>query len=200
MSVVFVWILMFFTTGQRGTVTVAFPSSQHQPTNNNNIHAMIVSSSRYWFNYRHAMNPLDVYQLLRNNGIPDDNIILMIADEYASNPRNPYKIRMHAMRIFQESWYDHQTEIDYRGADVTIQNVINALLGQAPKSLHSNADSNVLIYLTGHGGDQVSTVRYSTVHIGILYSISHRMYVCFVVTIYTRSHTPSFSNFKMKKN
>jgi GPI-anchor transamidase subunit K len=102
------------------------------------------------------MNALGVYQLLRTNGIPDDNIILMIADEYATNSRNPYKNRMHALGIYQESWYNHQTQIDYRGADVTVQNFMDALLGRAPKSLHSSSESNVLIYLTGHGGDQVS--------------------------------------------
>jgi GPI-anchor transamidase subunit K len=104
------------------------------------------------------MNALGIYQLLRKNDIPDDNIILMIANEYAINSRNPYKNRMHASGVYQESWYDHQTQIDYRGADVTVQNFIDALLGRASKSLHSNHDSNVLIYLTGHGGDQASTV------------------------------------------
>ncbi|KAG7341056.1 peptidase C13 family protein [Nitzschia inconspicua] len=123
-------------------------------TNNDNIHAMIVSSSRYWFNYRHAMNALGMYQILRNNGIPEENIVLMIADEYASNARNPYKNRMHATGIYRESWYNHTVPLDYRGSDVTVQNFIDALLGRAPKSLHTNADSNVLIYVTGHGGDQ----------------------------------------------
>lgn len=41
-----------------------------------NIHAIIVSSSRYWFNYRHAINALGMYEIYRKNGIPDENIIL----------------------------------------------------------------------------------------------------------------------------
>jgi hypothetical protein len=41
-----------------------------------NIHAMIVSSSRYWFNYRHAINALGMYEIYRRNGVPDENIIL----------------------------------------------------------------------------------------------------------------------------
>jgi phosphatidylinositol glycan class K len=41
-----------------------------------NIHAIIVSSSRYWFNYRHAINALGIYEIYRQNGIPDENIIL----------------------------------------------------------------------------------------------------------------------------
>ena len=41
-----------------------------------NIHAVLVSTSRYWFNYRHAINALGMYELFRKNGIPDENIIL----------------------------------------------------------------------------------------------------------------------------
>jgi phosphatidylinositol glycan class K len=121
----------------------------------NNVHAMIVSSSRYWFNYRHAINALGIYDLLRTNGIPDDRIILMVADEYATNSRNPYKNRMHASGIHRESWYGgNATELDYRGSDVTVQTFLDASLGVAPKSLHTDAESNLLIYVTGHGGDQ----------------------------------------------
>lgn len=119
-----------------------------------NIHAVIVSSSRYWFNYRHAMNALGIYEIFRQNGIPDDNIILMIADEYATNARNPYKNRMHAAGIHGPSWYSNHTELDYRGSDVTVQTFLNSLLGIAPRSLQTNEESNLLIYVTGHGGDK----------------------------------------------
>ena len=79
----------------------------------------------------------------------------MIADEYAVNPRNPYKNRMHAEGIYTTGWYNNSTEIDYRGSDVTVQNFMDALLGHAPKSLQNlNDDTNLLIYVTGHGGDQ----------------------------------------------
>mmetsp|Transcript_29674 Transcript_29674/g.69839 ORF Transcript_29674/g.69839 Transcript_29674/m.69839 type:complete len:401 (+) Transcript_29674:285-1487(+) len=124
-------------------------------TDPENIHAIIVSSSRYWFNYRHAMNALGMYSIFRQNGIPDENLILMIADEYPINPRNPFKNRMHAESIYENGWYNNRTEIDYRGSDVTIQNFFDSLLGLAPKSLHNlNEDSNLVIYLSGHGGNQ----------------------------------------------
>lgn len=79
----------------------------------------------------------------------------MIADEYAVNARNPFKNRMHAEGIHTTGWYNNSTEIDYRGSDVTVQNFMDALLGQAPKSLQNlNDETNLLIYITGHGGDQ----------------------------------------------
>ena len=52
--------------------------------------AILVSSSRYWFNYRHFSNTLSVYRSVKRLGIPDSNIILMLADEMACNSRNHY--------------------------------------------------------------------------------------------------------------
>lgn len=120
-----------------------------------NIHAVLVSSSRYWFNYRHAMNSLGLYQVLRENGVPDSQIVLMIADEYAINPRNPFKNGMYASGVKPENtWYSDHTELDFRGSDVTVQNFFDALLGTGPKSLQTtNEESHLLVLLTGHGGD-----------------------------------------------
>jgi len=53
--------------------------------------AVIVSSSRYLFNYRHVTNALSIYQLLKRGGISDDNIILMLADDIPCNMRNPFR-------------------------------------------------------------------------------------------------------------
>lgn len=80
----------------------------------------------------------------------------MIADEYATNPRNPFKNGMYANGIQpNDTWYSQDTELDYRGSDVTVQNFLNAVLGVGPKSLqHANEESNLLIFVTGHGGDQ----------------------------------------------
>lgn len=79
----------------------------------------------------------------------------VIADEYVINARNSYKNRMHAEGIHRSGWYSNRTEIDYRGSDVTIQNFMDSLLGFAPKSLDNlNEESSLMIYLTGHGGDQ----------------------------------------------
>lgn len=127
--------------------------SEKNNHDDNNIRAIIVSSSRYWFNYRHANNALGFYYLLKQNGISDDNIILMLADEYAANSRNPYKNRMHANGIAGDSWYSDHSELDYRGSDVTVQVFLDALTGTAPKALRTDENSKLLVYLTGHGGD-----------------------------------------------
>ncbi|VEU37417.1 unnamed protein product [Pseudo-nitzschia multistriata] len=62
---------------------------------------------------------------------------------------------MHGEGIEVTGWYNNRTEIDYRGSDVTVQNFLDSILGFAPKSLQSlNEESNLLIYFTGHGGNQ----------------------------------------------
>jgi glycosylphosphatidylinositol transamidase (GPIT) subunit GPI8 len=102
---------------------------QLSPPLHTSNYAVIVSSSRYWFNYRHAANALSIYQLLRRYGFSDENIILMIADEYAVNPRNPAKNKMYntaasdtrtskGARRNRPSLHTDDIEIDYRGEDV----------------------------------------------------------------------------------
>ncbi len=51
--------------------------------------AVLVDTSRFWFNYRHVANVLSIYRSVKRLGIPDSQIILMIADDMACNPRNP---------------------------------------------------------------------------------------------------------------
>jgi phosphatidylinositol glycan class K len=137
-------------------VVVAFSSSSSSMPLQN-THAVLVSSSRYWFNYRHAVNVLAIYQILKENGIPDSHITVMLADEHATNARNAYKNGMYASGVTGKSLYNASAEIDYRGADVTVQTFLNVLLGietpSSPRVLETDAESNVLIYLTGHGGD-----------------------------------------------
>lgn len=125
----------------------------------NNNWAVIVSTSRFWFNYRHPSNSLSVYHAIKRLGIPDNQIILMIADDVACNPRNvePGCVFNHYDR--KVSVYDKHVEVDYRDKDVTIYSFLRVLTDRheshipRSKRLLSNSESNVLLYLTGHGGD-----------------------------------------------
>jgi glycosylphosphatidylinositol transamidase (GPIT) subunit GPI8 len=42
------------------------------------------------FNYRHMANTLSLYRTVKRLGVPDDHIILMLADDVACNARNSY--------------------------------------------------------------------------------------------------------------
>nr|XP_019561332.2 putative GPI-anchor transamidase isoform X1 [Aedes albopictus] len=129
-------------------------SSSH--TNN---WAVLVDTSRFWFNYRHIANVLSVYRSVKRLGIPDSQILLMIADDMACNPRNPRPATVFNNANQHINVYGADVEVDYRGYEVTVENFVRLLTGRnengtaRSKRLLSDAGSNVLIYLTGHGGD-----------------------------------------------
>ncbi len=53
----------------------------------NNVY-IIMSASKFYFNYRHSLNAIIFYQYLKNKGISDDKILLMIPTDHACSPRN----------------------------------------------------------------------------------------------------------------
>ena len=57
------------------------------PSNN---WAVLVCTSRFWFNYRHVANTLAMYHTVKRLGIPDSQIILMLADDMPCNARNAW--------------------------------------------------------------------------------------------------------------
>lgn len=122
--------------------------------------AVLISTSRFWFNYRHMSNTLSIYRTVKKLGIPDSQIILMLADDIACNPRNvfPGSIFNNANR--ELDLYGENIEVDYRGYEVTVENFIRLLTNRWPfshaasKKLLTDENSNILIYMAGHGGNE----------------------------------------------
>ncbi|GMK59324.1 hypothetical protein CspeluHIS016_0703390 [Cutaneotrichosporon spelunceum] len=119
-----------------------FAGSEDRHTNN---WAVLACTSRFWFNYRHIANTLAIYRNIKRLGIPDSNIILMLADDVACNPRNIFPATVYANPNRQLDLYGDSVEVDYSGYEVTVENFLRTL---------TDASSNVLIYLTGHGGNE----------------------------------------------
>ncbi|CAJ0941704.1 unnamed protein product, partial [Mesorhabditis belari] len=140
-------------TGLQLKIDEFFESPGH--TNN---WAVLVCTSRFWFNYRHVANVLSLYHSIKRLGIPDSNIIMMLAEDIPCNSRNPKP-----GTVFNApggvNLYGSDVEVDYRGNEVTVENFIRVLTGRHHEStsrsrrLLSDHQSNVLVYLTGHGGD-----------------------------------------------
>ncbi|CDH53518.1 er membrane glycoprotein subunit of theglycosylphosphatidylinositol transamidase complex [Lichtheimia corymbifera JMRC:FSU:9682] len=131
--------------------------SQSGHTNN---WAVLVCTSRFWFNYRHIANTLSMYRTVKRLGIPDSNIILMLADDVSCNPRNKYPATVYNNAARVLDLYGENVEVDYRGYEVTVENFIRMLTGRVSpdtprsKRLLSDDRSNIFIYMTGHGGDE----------------------------------------------
>lgn len=133
------------------------PSETTMHTNN---WAVLVCTSRYWFNYRHMANTLSLYRTVKRLGIPDERIILMLADDIACNPRNKYPAKVFNNENHKINLYGDNVEVDYRGYEVTVENLLRVLTGRhevsVPRSkrLLSDEGSHILLYMTGHGGDE----------------------------------------------
>jgi len=121
---------------------------------------VLVCASRYWFNYRHMANALGMYRTVKRLGIPDSNIILMLADDAACNPRNKFPGCVYANQGRYLDLYGDNIEVDYRGYEVTVENFLRVMTGRmdpsVPRSKRLLTDdrSNVFVYMTGHGGNE----------------------------------------------
>ncbi len=147
------------------------------------LFAVLVSASRFWFNYRHSANALALYSQLRLRGVPDRNILLFLAEPHACDARNA----AHAGRLFADeeapraarraaagaaagagagarlfSVLPPDAQVDYAGADCSPDALLRALTGRhragTPASRRLSlppapARARLLLLLTGHGGD-----------------------------------------------
>lgn len=135
-------------------IPAGFTSGNH--TNN---WAVLVDASRYWFNYRHVANVLSIYRSVKKLGIADSHIILMLADDMACNARNVRPATVFKNADQTVNVYGDDVQVDYRGDEVTVERMVRLLTGRhesstpASKRLLSDDGSNVLVYMTGHGGD-----------------------------------------------
>jgi phosphatidylinositol glycan class K len=83
----------------------------------------------------------------------------MLSDDMACNARNPRPATVFNNENEMINVYGEDIEVDYRGYEVTVKNFIRVLTGRLPegtpnsKKLMSDETSNVLIYMSGHGGD-----------------------------------------------
>lgn len=122
--------------------------------------AVLISTSRFWFNYRHMANVLSMYRTVKRLGIPDSQIILMLADDVACNSRNAFPGAVFNNADRNIDLYGDGIEVDYRGYEVTVENFIRLLTDRwgpehpRSKRLLTDENSNIFIYMTGHGGDE----------------------------------------------
>ncbi|KAK4353340.1 hypothetical protein RND71_028858 [Anisodus tanguticus] len=105
----------------------------------------------FWADVCHA------YQLLKDGGLKDENIIVFMYDDIAKNRENPRP------GVIINSPYGHDVykgvPKDYVGEDVNAKNFYNVILanksgivGGSGKVLNSGPNDHIFIYYTDHGG------------------------------------------------
>jgi hypothetical protein len=115
--------------------------------------ALIVATSTGWSNYRHQADALAMYQLLKEHGYSDNDIILIVADDIANNPQNnePGVIRV---KHGGDNVYAN-AKIDYRLTDLSPADFCNILTGKqtdrTPTVIEGDEGTNLFLFWSGHG-------------------------------------------------
>lgn len=121
------------------------------------IKALIVATSKGWNNYRHQADALDFYQTLKRYGYKEEEIILIVEDDLANNPLNPYPGVIQSM-YDGPNLYEN-LHIDYKLSDLTPEDFKNILLGKSseklPTVLETGIHDNILLFISGHGLDNI---------------------------------------------
>ena len=115
--------------------------------------ALIVAASTGWSNYRHQADALAMYQLLKEHGYTDDDIILIVADDIAEHSNNPEKGVIRVKHGGENVYAD--AKIDYRLKDLGPHDFCNILAGKptekTPTVIEGNEGTNLLLFWSGHG-------------------------------------------------
>uniref|UniRef100_A0A3B4B8G7 Legumain n=1 Tax=Periophthalmus magnuspinnatus TaxID=409849 RepID=A0A3B4B8G7_9GOBI len=134
----------------------AFPAPEEEEADGGKHWVVIVAGSNGWYNYRHQADACHAYQIVHKNGIPDENIIVMMYDDLAQNEANPTPGEI----INRPNGTDVYKGVpkDYTGEDVTPKNFLAVLKGDSAsvkggsgKVLKSGPKDHVFVYFTDHG-------------------------------------------------
>uniref|UniRef100_H2U0P5 Legumain n=1 Tax=Takifugu rubripes TaxID=31033 RepID=H2U0P5_TAKRU len=114
---------------------------------------VIVAGSNSWYNYRHQADACHAYQIVHKNGIPDEQIVVMMYDDLAQNDMNPTP----GILINRPNGSDVYRGVpkDYTGDNVTPQKFLAVLKGDKAKAkgkvINSGPNDHVFVYFTDHG-------------------------------------------------
>ncbi|GAB4837133.1 hypothetical protein Ancab_002044 [Ancistrocladus abbreviatus] len=122
--------------------------------------AVLVAGSYGYGNYRHQADVCHAYQLLKNNGLKDDNIVVFMYDDIAFNEENPRPGVIINHPDGDDVYYG--VPKDYTGQDASINNLFAAILGNktavkggSGKVVNSGPNDHIFIYYADHGGPGV---------------------------------------------
>lgn len=121
------------------------------------IWALLVAGSNGFYNYRHQADICHAYQILHRNGIPDENIIVMMYDDIANNADNP----KHGVIINKPDGPNVYKGVlkDYTGEEVNSTNFLNILKGDkdalegigSGRVIESGPNDHIFVNFADHG-------------------------------------------------
>ena len=132
------------------------------------IWAVLVAGSNGWSNYRHQADICHAYQILKEHGVADEHIIVMMYDDIADNSQNPLPGQI----INKPDGPDvyHGVPKDYVGDEVSANNFLRVLEGDAQlkakgkKVLQSTNKDHVFVYFSDHGAPGLVAMPVGTLY------------------------------------
>ncbi|OVA08065.1 Peptidase C13 [Macleaya cordata] len=122
--------------------------------------AVLVAGSSGFGNYRHQADVCHAYQLLIKGGLKEENIVVFMYDDIATNEFNP----RHGVIINHPQGQDVYAGVpkDYTGEHVNAKNLYAVLLGDkngvqggSGKVIDSKPNDRIFLYYSDHGGPGV---------------------------------------------
>jgi legumain len=121
--------------------------------------AVLVAGSKGFYNYRHQADVCHAYQLIKEQGIPEDHIIVMAYNDVAWHSENPFPGQLFNTKDGADVYKN--CTIDYEGSEVSKTNfeailrgdssALNVNVNSTRKVLKSNSLSKVFLFFADHG-------------------------------------------------
>ncbi|CAH2327656.1 legumain [Pelobates cultripes] len=150
---------MFLPLSLLLSLALAVSSFPVDPEDNGKHWVVLVAGSNGWYNYRHQADVCHSFQIIKKNGIPDEQIIVLMYDDIAQNEENPTK----GIIINRPNGTDVYAGVlkDYTGENVTPGNFLAVLKGDAEavsgigsgRVLKSGPNDHIFVYFTDHGAE-----------------------------------------------
>ena len=121
--------------------------------------ALLAATAYQWHNYGMEADVYHAYQVLRQGGIPEDQIIVMASEDLPFNKYNPYPGQVFHDYSLRDVYKG--VKVDYIKWNITKETIFAVMKGdkEAVKNItgvdgrviESGPDDNIFIFLSGHG-------------------------------------------------
>ncbi|XP_050426914.1 legumain-like [Adelges cooleyi] len=144
---------------------------------------LLVAGSWGWENYRHQADVAHAYQVVRGNGIPANNIIVMMYDDVAHDKSNPIPGTLINRPGGSDVYKD--IKIDYRGQNISTEVFFSVLKGDksgvkglgSGRVIESGPHDNIFIFFTDHGATGVVFLPNGSLYADELINELNEMYI-----------------------
>jgi phosphatidylinositol glycan class K len=128
---------------------------------------VLLNNSKYYYNYRMVSNVLSIYNMVKNLGFSDDEILSGSNQATFNYPANyPQNTQRMYDDDIKHNLLNEETDLDLSYEDITLWRHLLAFNGRhedndplCKRSVKNNLET-YFIYLTGHGGDRYMKIQY----------------------------------------